>query len=137
MCPRDIKFSEAWQLSGSDDEDKDTNQRVCKGRQRRLTTDHYFPFPSHFLPSLFHSFPSSFLHFLLLSVPPLLSSSIPILFLRINIRSLKFRRSVLRCTFRLVNKMIQFWNTDLICKERRKILDTRLQTKNLQTRKER
>ena len=74
VCPRDIKFSEAWQLSGSDDEDKDTNQRVCKGRQfilkkknsrqRRLTTDHYFPFPSlptSSLPSFTPSLPLYFI----------------------------------------------------------------------------
>ena len=30
VCLRDIIFSKAWQLSESDDEGKDTNQRVCE-----------------------------------------------------------------------------------------------------------
>ena len=33
VYPRDIKFSEAWQLSGSDDGGKDTNQRVWERKQ--------------------------------------------------------------------------------------------------------
>ena len=39
VFPRDIKFSEAWQLSGSDDEDKDTNRRVWKGIRQGVTLE--------------------------------------------------------------------------------------------------
>lgn len=39
VFPRDIKFSEAWQLSGSDDEDKDTNRRVWEGIRQSLTLE--------------------------------------------------------------------------------------------------
>ena len=67
-------------------------------------------------PFLLCSFLLSFLHTFL---PSLVTFFLPILFLRFDVRSLEFRRSILRCTFRLVNKMIQFWNTNLICKNKK------------------
>lgn len=63
--------------------------------------------------------PSFLLSFLPSFLPSVVTSFIPVLFFRFNIRSLEFRRRVLRCTFRLINKMIQFWNTDLICKKKK------------------
>lgn len=224
VCPRDIKFSEAWQLSGSDDEDKDINRRAWKGIRQIVTLEtteikrwmliivstlsflppsgpslpppsfiYFFPLvPSsvllYLLPSSLSPFslavdfgrpwpllfsctlekidrPSleqifSFLNFFFLGgggragfvcallkvsrplylyfldpplllppcfllsflpsfLPSVVTSFIPVLFFRFNIRSLEFRRRVLRCTFWLINKMIQFWNTDLICKKKK------------------
>ena len=40
---------------------------------------------------------------------------VPLLLFCFTIRSSQFRRGVLCCTFRLVNKMIQLWNAHLIC----------------------